>query len=1013
MLHTTAGARPGSWARRSVAAAALCLAAALAGVFCVSPLRADPPTGSLYGWGTDEDGQLGRGWAWWPQQVAGPGRLLTDMTAVAAGDYHTAAVKSDGTVWAWGYNGDGQLGDGTSTDRLLPVQVKGSGGVGFLTGVTAVAAGSGGDGGHTVALKTDGTVWAWGCGGYGQLGDGTGSDSLTPLQVKGPGGVGYLMDVAAVAAGDGYTVARKTDGTVWAWGRNNLGQLGDNTTTDRLSPVQVKGAGGAGFLTGVAAVDAGRLHTVALRTDGTVWSWGWNLAGQFGDGTTTNSLTPVQAKGPGGVGFLTDVAAVAAGGAHLAAVKTDGSVWACGRNWNGGLGDGTTTDRRTPVQVLGPGGAGFLTGVAAVAAGDLHTVARKSDGSVWAWGYNNDGELGDGTWDQRPTPVQVKGPEGAGFLTGVAAVAAGGYDTVALKTDNTVWAWGRNNRGQLGLGCVEGESTTPTRVKGGGGLGFLTDVKDVEAGQGFTVAVKSDGTVWAWGYDGDGQLGDGTATDSWTPVQVKGPGGVGFLTGVAAVATGGGYAVALKTDGTVWCWGANGDGQLGDGTTNGSLTPVQVKGPGGVGFLSGVAAVEAGSGSDGNHTLALKTDGTVWAWGRNDCGQLGDGTGFSRSTPVQVKGPGGTGFLSGVVAVAAGCAHSIALKGDGTVWGWGMNEFGQVGDGTWGSDRYTPVQVKGPGGAGSLTGVAAVAVGGGPWNSDSGYTVAVKTDGTVWAWGSNGYGELGDGTQGDDRVTPVQVVGPGGSGFLTGVATVAAGCKHTVALKTDGTAWSWGRNWYGGLGNGTYDDSLTPVQVVGPDGTGVLTGAVAVSAGDEHTMAIVSAGPAAITVSAALDWDWVYQNAPTRTQGRHKCVLTIAVTNDPNGNTTYTANVTRNAASTGQVVIESTADPLVWNIKGGQYGVDPFGAVTLDVSVTGNEHGGTGTTTANLTVRKLGDIDGSGAVGLQDKVQLNKRLNGLATPGYDLRHFDLNGGGTVGLDDKLILNMILNGLPVP
>jgi len=181
---------------------------------------------------------------------------------------------------------------------------------------------------------------------------------------------------------------------------------------------------------------------------------------------------------------------------------------------------------------------------------------------------------------------------------------------------------------------------------------------------------------------------------------------------------------------------------------------------------------------------------------------------------------------------------------------------------------------------------------------------------------------------------------------------------------------------------------------------------------DPQTGTVRVLAKAPLVVQAALDWDWVYQNAPTRTQGRHKCVLTISVTSDPNGNTTYTANVTRNAASTGEVVIESTANPLVWNIKGGQYGVDPFGAVTLDVSVTGNEHGGTGTTTANLTVRKLGDIDGSGAVGLQDKVQMNKRLNGLATPGYDLRHFDLNGGGTVGLDDKLILNMILNGLPV-
>ena len=221
-------------------------------------------------------------------------------------------------------------------------------------------------------------------------------------------------------------------GTVWAWGENSDGQLGDGMTTDRGTPVQVKGPGGVGFLAGVVAIEAGYFHTVALRSDGTVWAWGNNYNGQLGDGTTTDRGTPVQVKGPGGVGFLAGVVAIEAGYFHTVALKSDGTVWAWGNNYNGQLGDGTTTNRWTPVQVKGPGGASNLTGVVAVDAGYSHTVALKSDGTVWTWGDNGYGQLGDGTTTSRSTPVQVKGSGGAGNLTGVVAIAAGYRHTVAL-----------------------------------------------------------------------------------------------------------------------------------------------------------------------------------------------------------------------------------------------------------------------------------------------------------------------------------------------------------------------------------------------------------------------------------------------------------------------------------------------------------------------------------------------------------------------------------------------------
>ncbi|RKG50096.1 kelch-like protein [Corallococcus sp. AB011P] len=343
-----------------------------------------------------------------------------------------------------------------------------------------LAAGSG----HTLALKQDGTVWAWGSNGQGQLGDGTGADRLTPVQVQG------LTGVAAFAAGSLHSLAVKQDGTVWAWGTNN-GQLGDGTTTQRLTPVQVQG------LTGVAALAAGIHHTLALKQDGTVWAWGYNGQGQLGDGTITQRLTPVQVQG------LTGVAALAAGSLHSLALKQDGTVWAWGDNTQGQLGDGTTTQRRTPVQVPG------LTGVAAITGGNSHSLALKQDGTVWAWGDNTQGQLGDGTTTQRLTPVQMQG------LTGIAALAGGNSHSLALKQDGTVWAWGDNTYGRLGDGTTT-QRLTPVQVPG------LTGVATLAGGASHSLALKQDGTVWAWGFNMYGRLGDGTTTQRLTPVQVPG-----------------------------------------------------------------------------------------------------------------------------------------------------------------------------------------------------------------------------------------------------------------------------------------------------------------------------------------------------------------------------------------------------------------------------------------------------------------------------------------------------------
>lgn len=591
--------------------------------------------------GDNTHGQLGLGHR--------TGRLLiervtsadTGWTDVTAGTAHSCAIWS-GIAYCWGSGADGRLGDGTVGDRLAPVSVTTE--PRFLPGSwTAVSAGFD----HACGLRDDGSAWCWGDGSDGALGSGGTADQLRAVRV------GTATDWTSIHAGTNATCGRRADATLWCWGDG--GQVGDASFVDRPTPVAV----GTGASWTSVQVD-GR-HTCARRSDGTLWCWGYGASGQLGDGRATPSSFPVQ------VGTATTWLTVATSTTRVdsagaisridatCATRTDGSLWCWGDGSAGQLGDGTEGQQRdVPVRSDRP------TRYAQLAAGGRHTCGTAREGDLWCWGDNASGQLGILAAGGRARPTRVP------FLDGWTSVAAGAQHTCGIRGAGELRCWGAGGRGRLGVGGTGDLSAPWTPVVG------AADWRSVSAGGLHTCGIRTAGSLWCWGSNAHGQIGDGTAQDRLAPTQV------GTATDWTAVSAGAQHTCARRAAGTLWCWGLGEDGRLGHGDTLNRPVPTQV------GTATTWASVSAGKGA---HTCATRADRTLWCWGAGDRGQLGNGTVDTRLVPTPAS-------LAGVTAVSAGGLHTCALNAGGYAVCVGDGGQGQLGDG--GTGSRTTWYVAGP-----------------------------------------------------------------------------------------------------------------------------------------------------------------------------------------------------------------------------------------------------------------------------------------------------------------------------
>ena len=667
------------------------------------------PDGSVWSWGLNRSGQLGRGepGEYLPAPAPIPG--ITDAVQVAAGWEFTLVLRRDGSVWQVGAFNSLPLRNWDLTEKGLQ-RVQG------LANIVAISAGNS----HSLALQSDGTVWAWGSNNYGQLGTGATSaePGLGPVRV-----LGGAVSVAAAGASTSYAVM--ADGMVLSWGDNSRDLTGNPVRGLQPEPRPVPG------LSGVRSVAAGQGLAAALKSDGTVWVWGSDVV--FALGYVASQLTPTHVPAP--VPGLAKARAISVGSGDFIALLEDGRIWS-----TSGL---PSVERSPGGRWTGNAIVPDLAKVVAIAGGSGASLAVQEDGSMWGWRHNTYSLLNVEGAPMQPNPLRVPG------LKPATAISAGRDHTLAVLEDGSVLGWGDNGHGQLGAGHVDNPAAPerailplPAKQAAAGRffsdfliedgsvwrsrtgvwpniqplpvrVGGLSDVVALSADL-RSLGLQSNGTVWEWD---DTPLAAGGAAGAPAPVASQVPG----LGPMSAISEGLFHRLSAGQDGLVWAWGnGNSFGQLGiavgEPFTPG--TPLRVP------WVTGGASVSAGR----EHSLAVMANGTLWSWGSNAAGELGlNSRGFT-GRPAQVRG------LRDVVAAEAGARFSLAVRRDGTVWMWGR----QIGD---------------PRSEGTVVGMQALpAPAPLPWfrnatriSAAEDHALVLDAEGSVWGWGLESLGQLGQG----------------------------------------------------------------------------------------------------------------------------------------------------------------------------------------------------------------------------------------------------------------------------
>ena len=809
--------------------------------------------------------------------------LVTKVIYISAGSYHSIAVNSNGDLYSWGWNGQGQLGNGTNTDSNVPLPVRAAGTP--MAGKKIVHVSTGGNfyKGSSLVLSSEGKVYSWGANDQGQLGNGTATNSNLPVEVKTEGTPKAGKKIIQTAIGVTHSMALDSEGKVYSWGENVNGLLGTGDAIPTLSPVLVRTGGTPMEGKKIVQISAGGAHSMALDSEGNIYAWGWGGEGQLGNGENNNSNVPILVKKEGTGLEGKTIKKVMAGGMFSMVLTSDGSLYSWGKNNYGQIGDGTTNNYNLAVAVKTEGTPMAGKTVVDFSISNEHTVALTSDGQIYAWGRNESGQLGDGTNTASTLPVAVR-TVGTPFAGKKAVqVVAGGWEgahSLALGTDGTVYSWGRNLNGQLGDQTTN-DTTIVTFAKINFNSSPTPPLKAMAISEESSAEVRWSTPI----FNGTFMISDyviqyrETGTEAWSEVTTSGSNTSKQITGLTNEKVYQ-FRVAAKTNVGVGGYSSIVLAMPHKKPTITSITPV-------IGPTEGNQEVTI-NGTDFalktnklnqvsvcvNCSIALSMDGKVFSWGSNQDGKLGDGNSGNANNvnvPVAVKTEGTPMKGKTISQISSGYVHNLALSMDGKVYAWGNNSDGQLGDGTI-NNRNVPVAVKTTGT--DMDGKTIVQVSAGDehtialdaegniyeWGTVRGsysrnttpqlfnvvgtviankiitkvvagshYSVAITSDGTVYAWGSNS-------NFGINSKIPVKLDFSGKN-----IESISLGNLHALAIASDGTVYAWGSNFYGQLGNGTNASSTVPVKV-NTIGDLPTNKALKVDAGYSHSLVVTTNG---------------------------------------------------------------------------------------------------------------------------------------------------------------------------
>ncbi len=683
-------------------------------------------TNPYYGWGMNSYGNLGLGTT---SNVSSPTNINLSPTKMAAGSAFALALTADGKLYSTGSNISGQLGLNLSTATTKSSFTQITSGAGSWTQVAA------GDN-FGMAVDTNGYLWTFGRNSYGQLGINLTADKSSPVQLAG------TTVWSKIAGGMFHAAGITSTGALFCWGANYYGQLGNNNAGNAVkSPIQILAG------TSFSQIACGNDYSVAILANGLLYGWGYGVYNLGWDGTYWSTdyfvdefgSSPTQIRNISG-----SFTQVSAGASHALAIKTDGKLYAWGNASHGQFGT-INKIMASPNQLTGSFTMlpGSMTGIHTMI---LTTTNFRCAGTNYYGEYGNNSSNG---WNWSLANSNIG--------TNWSQFSLGRHFTLAIDSSAKLWSWGHSNYGALGNNSYTAYSS-PVQVWAVG----TNSWSQVCAGVWHGVGIQSDGSLWAWGANSDGQ--NGSASETTVPTKIG-------TSSWAQVAAGGWHNLMIDAAGNMFGLGYN-NGTLGNNNTINQSSPVQVT-------VAGPWKQAAGG---YEHSLAIKTDGSLWATGDNGFGQVGDGTFTSRKVFTKIGSDSWT-------QVAAASYSSAGIKIDGTLWAWGSNMFGTVGHtyAPWGIG--SPVQIQGS------------------WSQVvGGYDMFLgkKTDGTYWSWGGNRCGTLGLGI---NNQSPTQVLGSWSQIF--------AGNGFSAAVKTDSTLWVWGTNTQGELGLGDTTFRSSPTQIPG------------------------------------------------------------------------------------------------------------------------------------------------------------------------------------------------------